>query len=176
MMRYRKGDDPACGAFAGQRRGAFLGHLHSAGNVSLLCVMLTALLSGCGANKEAVAELSAYTEEMTGFYQTLAQYQNELDLVDGAQEDAEQQALKLVDQMAVLCEDAAGNDVPEGYETAGELCRQAAEYLQEASEAYHAAFDGEALDQENLEKANQSCEAAGQCLLQMAECLEAAGG
>ncbi len=141
----------------------------------LACAALVILLTGCGASKEALEELSVYTEAMTGFYETIAQYQNELDCLDASEEDAQEQALTLVDQMTELCMQAAKTDVPEGYEEAGDLCRQAADYLQEAKGEYHAAFDGETLDQENLEKANQSCESAGQCLLQMAQCLETAG-
>ncbi len=139
--------------------------------VLFMCLLLT----GCG-RKQQLEDLTVYTEEMTTFCNTIAGYQEQLDAIDPQDSAAEETFLGLIDEMATVCTEASNASVPEGYEEAGEMCRQAADYMQEAKGEYHTALEADTLDQETLAKANQSYRSAGQCIRLMLDGFDAGAG
>ncbi len=167
MMRLSfDGGSPAAGR--GRRTIRKIGR-HCRMLLSLL-VLLT--LTGCGGQKEELSQLKNYTEEMQTFCRTVAACQERMDAVDAAAEDAGEQILLAVDEMAAAAVLAAQADVPDGYEGAGELCRRASDYLQEAKGEYHAAFDGDTVDQTALGEGNAAYQSAGRCISLMLEAFQ----
>ncbi len=126
------------------------------------------LLAGCGSSRELDA-LQSYREEMDSFCSTIAACQEKMDALDTSSGDAESQLLLLVDEMAKAGSRAAALTPPEGFEDAGELCRRASDYLQEARGEYHAAFEAEPFDTDAFQKGLSSYQSAGRCLALMAE-------
>ncbi len=137
----------------------------------VLALLLLMTLTGCGSRREEVSRLKDYTEEMQSFCSTVADCQERMDAADAEAEDAKEQILLAVDEMAAAAVLAAQTDVPDGYESAGELCRSASDYLQEAKGEYHAAFDGAVVDQAALEEGNAAYQSAGRCISLMLEAL-----
>lgn len=135
-----------------------------------LLVLLT--LTGCGGQREELLQLKNYTEEMQTFCSTAAACQERMDAVDAAAEDAGEQILQAVDEMAAAAVLAAQAEVPDGYESAGEFCRRASDYLQEARGEYHAAFDGDTVDQTALGEGNADYQSAGRCISLMLEAFQ----
>ncbi len=132
------------------------------------CVLSVLLLTGCGSSRELSA-LQSYREEMNSFCSSIASCQEKMDALDASSSDAESQLLLLVDEMADAGSRAAALTPPEGLEDAGEMCRKASDYLQEAKGEYHAAFEAEPFDTDAFQKALSSYQSAGRCLALMAE-------
>ena len=134
--------------------------------VMLLCCLL---LSGCGQEQK---KLQAYREEMSAFCNSVADCQNRMDAIDSGSASAQEEALSLIDQLATLCSDAASLTPPAGYEEAGELCRRAADSLQEAKGSLHAAFEAESFDSDAWQQGLSSYRSAGRCLSLMRDALQ----
>lgn len=135
-----------------------------------LCTFLlgTLLLSGCGTSQN-LKELQNYRSEMDGFCSSVSSLQAQIDAIEPDSENAQEELLSLLDQLAEVSAKAAEVSTPEGYEEAGEMCRRASDYLQEAKGEYHAAFKAEPFDIESFQKGLDSYQSAGRCLSLMLE-------
>ena len=135
-----------------------------------ICVILLTilLLSGCGTSQN-LKELQNYRSEMDGFCSSVSSLQAQIDAIEPDSESAQEELLSLLDQLAEASAEAAGFSTPEGYEEAGEMCRRASDYLQEAKGEYHAAFEAEPFDTESFQKGLDSYQSAGRCLSLMLE-------
>lgn len=137
--------------------------------ISLCVIVLTILLlSGCGTSQK-LEELQNYRSEMDDFCSSVSSLQAQIDAIDPDSGNAQQELLSLLDQLAEVSAKAAGFSTPEGYEEAGEMCRRASDYLQEAKGEYHAAFEAEPFDTESFQKGLDSYQSAGRCLSLMLE-------
>jgi len=137
--------------------------------ISLCVIVLTILLlSGCGTSQK-LEELQNYRSEMDGFCSSVSSLQSQIDAIEPDSENAQEELLSLLDQLAEISAEAAGFSTPEGYEEAGEMCRRASDYLQEAKGEYHAAFEAEPFDTESFQKGLDSYQSAGRCLSLMLE-------
>lgn len=140
--------------------------------ISLCVILLTILLlSGCGTSQK-LEELQNYRSEMDGFCSSVSSLQAQIDAIEPDSESAQEELLSLLDQMAEVSAEAAGFSTPEGYEEAGEMCRRASDYLQEAKGEYHAAFEATPFDTESFQKGLDSYQSAGRCLSLMLENLQ----
>lgn len=149
-------------------------HLHTVSRKrffsSLAVVLLSCLLlSGCGQEQK---KLQAYREEMSAFCNSVADCQDQMDAIEPGSASAQEEALALIDQLATLCSDAASLTPPSGYEEAGELCRRAADSLQEAKGSLHAAFEAESFDSDAWQEGLSSYRSAGRCLSLMRDALQ----
>lgn len=136
---------------------------------SIYVILLTILLlSGCGTSQN-LKELQNYRSEMDGFCSSVSSLQAQIDAIEPDSENAQQELLSLLDQLAEVSAEAAGFSTPEGYEEAGEMCRRASDYLQEAKGEYHAAFEADPFDTESFQKGLDSYQSAGRCLSLMLE-------
>lgn len=135
-----------------------------------ICVILLSilLLSGCGTSQK-LEELQNYRSEMDGFCSSVSSLQAQIDAIEPDSESAQEELLSLLDQLAEASAEAAGFSTPEGYEEAGEMCRRASDYLQEAKGEYHAAFEATPFDTESFQKGLDSYQSAGRCLSLMLE-------
>lgn len=137
--------------------------------ISLCVILLTILLlSGCGTSQN-LEELQNYRSEMDDFCSSVSSLQSQINAIDPDSGNAQQELLSLLDQLAEVSAKAAGFSTPEGYEEAGEMCRRASDYLQEAKGEYHAAFEAEPFDTESFQKGLDSYQSAGRCLSLMLE-------
>lgn len=140
--------------------------------ISLCIILLTILLlSGCGTSQK-LEELQNYRSEMDGFCSSVSSLQSQIDAIEPDSENAQEELLSFLDQLAEVSAKAAGFSTPEGYEEAGEMCRRASDYLQEAKGEYHAAFEAEPFDMESFQKGLDSYQSAGRCLSLMLENLQ----
>ena len=137
--------------------------------ISLCVILLTILLlSGCGTSQK-LEELQNYRSEMDDFCSSVSSLQSQIDAIEPDSGNAQQELLSLLDQLAEVSAEAAGFSTPEGYEEAGEMCRRASDYLQEAKGEYHAAFEADPFDTESFQKGLDSYQSAGRCLSLMLE-------
>ena len=140
--------------------------------ISLCIILLTILLlSGCGTSQK-LEELQNYRSEMDGFCSSVSSLQAQIDAIEPDSENAQEELLSLLDQLAEVSAEAAEVSTPEGYEEAGEMCRRASDYLQEAKGEYHAAFEAEPFDTASFQKGLDSYLSAGRCLSLMLENLQ----
>ena len=109
---------------------------------------------------------------MDGFCSSVSSLQSQIDAIEPDSENAQEELLSLLDQLAEASAEAAGFSTPEGYEEAGEMCRRASDYLQEAKGKYHAAFEATPFDTESFQKGLDSYQSAGRCLSLMLENLQ----
>ncbi len=130
----------------------------------VFAIGMTTLVTGCGKRDQQMEALAAYTEEMSAFCDEMAQGQAQLNALDMKEDTAQEEMLSILDGMAETAAEAANADVPEGYEEAGELCKRASDYLQEAKGEYHAAFDSESVDQTALDDGNTAYRSAGRSI------------
>ena len=131
--------------------------------------------TGCSSRQDELTRMQTYTEEMQNFCDAVSSCQERIDAVEVSAENAGEEILLAVDEMAEAAASAAQVSVPEGYEEAGELCKKASDYLQEAKGEYHAAFDTETVDQSALHEGDAAYQSAGRCISLMLEALRQTG-
>ena len=105
--------------------------------VAMVCL----LMAGCG--KKEDPELEAYRESMTSFYDSLNQYDSELNALDPDDEAAKLQLLDIMDRMNSTYKAMAETPVPEEFSGIADISVEAADYMQKADEFYHMAYDNE---------------------------------
>lgn len=114
------------------------------------------LLAGCGKD----AALTAFHDDMNGFYESLSAAASALEGIDPSSETAADQLLSQLDQMDVLFQDLAAIEVPADYEdqfgNIEELADEAASYMTEAGSLYHEAYEQASLDESLLMAAEEN--------------------
>lgn len=125
----------------------------------LLCTMLVMVMaSGCG--KKTSKELDEYKENMEAFYDKLSYYDEKINDIDSASENAKYELLTVLDQMNEAYKAMALVSIPEEFMGISEIATEAADYMQKADEFYHMAYDNEfdsdseMLAQQYYERAN----------------------
>lgn len=113
-------------------------------------------LTGCGKD----AALTAFHEDMNGFYESLYASAGALGAIDPASETAADEMLSQMDQMESIFQELAAIEVPDDYEdqfgNIEELADEAAEYMTEAGALYHEAYEETSLDDSLLMAADEN--------------------
>ena len=118
-----------------------------------MLIICSLLLVGCGNNSQEAQALDTYREQVESLFDTLSDYDNVLQAIDPASEDAPSQMLETIDALQAKLKEAAALEAPEEFENAQEMCRQASFYMDAAAEQYHIAFDSEEFNHTAFENA-----------------------
>ena len=114
------------------------------------------LFSGCGQN----TALTAFHEDMNGFYESLSAAADAIEAIDPASETAVNELLAQLDQMDSLFQSLASIEVPDDYEdqfgNIEELADQASEYMTETGVLYKEAYEQDTPDSSLLLAAEES--------------------
>jgi len=129
-----------------------LKHTYKALTLTLALSLFTA---GCTQNPA----MTAFHEEMKGFYESLFAVTSSLNAIDPVSETAASELLVQVDQMEALFQTLAAIEVPDDFEdqfgNIEELADEAAEYMVEASDLYHEVYEDEGIDESVLMTADE---------------------
>ncbi|MBR1472219.1 MAG: hypothetical protein IJ600_11335 [Lachnospiraceae bacterium] len=126
---------------------------------TLSCLLLTAVLSGCG-EKKPDSDLEAYRTDMSAFGTTIAQISVSINGIDPAAENADEVFLSDLDLMNNAFRDMAALQVPEEYSDAGTLAYEAAAYMNDAVSLYHEAYGADGYSETLAEQARTQYESA----------------
>ncbi len=122
----------------------------------LFFTFLTFVVSGCGKN----VELENYKANMNQFFENIKIFDASINAIDPNSETAVSDLLGLLDSMNNSFAQMASLDVPEGFPGVEELADEASEYMAEAVNYYHQAYEGEYnanledVARQNYERAN----------------------
>lgn len=119
----------------------------------LLCTVVAfcILLTACGQNEE----LTAYQEDMDTFFEHIATYNDSMNAIDASSEDAKEQLLSYLDQLAVEFTWMAELVVPEQFSAVESLADEADENMRQAVALYHDAYEAEVFDEPVAEAARE---------------------
>ena len=124
--------------------------------------------TGCG--KKADPALEEYKESMTQFYDRLSYYDSSINAIDPESEGAKNELLDYLDQMNESYKTMAAVDIPEEFSGISDIAKEAADYMEQANEFYHQAYDGE-FDEDSESLASQYYERANNRVLVMLQVL-----
>lgn len=122
-----------------------------------LPIMIIFLLTGCGANNE---ELDTYKTNMNSFFDKASAYDSAINSIDASSDSAVPDLLSNLDGLNECFQEMAAYDIPSEFDSLSDLATESAEYMQQANDSYHAAYDGEydadseALASQYYERAN----------------------
>ena len=125
-------------------------------------------LAGCG--KKTDPALETYKESMTEFYDRLSYYDSSINAIDPESEGAKDELLGYLDQMNESYKTMAATEIPEEFSGISDIAQEAAEYMEQANEFYHQAYDGE-FDEDSESLASQYYERANNRVLVMLQVL-----
>ena len=128
----------------------------------LLALCLSAL-AGCG--KKESREEKEYLAELSVFFEELTHYDAKLSEIDPAEENAEEELLKTIDDMSAASARIAELEAPSSYEEVSAV-RLSLE-MQKAKDNYHRAFEGESFQEQSYNAGNEAYEKANEALSQM---------
>lgn len=119
----------------------------------LLCVCAVCGLSltACGEDET----LTAYQENMSAFFEHIANYNDEMNSIDVSDEDAAEQLLSYLDQLQAEITWMAELETPEQFSAADSLADEADENMRQAVELYHRAYEAEIFDEATAEAARE---------------------
>lgn len=115
--------------------------------VAMLCILLTA----CGQNEE----LTAYQEDMDTFFEHIAAYNDSMNAIDASAENAREELLSYLDQLAAEFTWMAELAVPEQFSAVESLADEADENMRQAVLLYHEAYEAEVFDEPVAEAARE---------------------
>ena len=115
--------------------------------VAMLCILLTA----CGQNEE----LTAYQEDMDTFFEHIAAYNDSMNAIDASAENARDELLSYLDQLAAEFTWMAELAVPEQFSAVESLADEADENMRQAVLLYHEAYEAEVFDEPVAEAARE---------------------
>ena len=107
----------------------------------LLGAILILVLSGCGKKKED--KLADYCDQMTRFYDQVAEINDTINGIDPDRADASEELLSALDRLNGIFSDMSEYEVPEEFAAMGDLPQEAASYMDKAVTSYHEAYGGE---------------------------------
>ncbi len=132
-----------------------------------ICISAAGL---CGCGKKADPELEAYKESMSQFYDRLSYYDSSINGIDPESEGAKNELLGYLDQMNESYKTMAAAPIPEEFSGISDIALEAADYMEQANEFYHQAYDGE-FDEDSESLASQYYERANNRVLVMLQVL-----
>lgn len=118
----------------------------------LLPLLIPALFVGCGTDEE----LEQYKINMETFYEDLSEYDARINSIDAASETAVAELLAALDGLEERFAWMASLAVPEEFAVVESLALQADEYMGNAVDLYHQAYESEPFD-------NAAAQAAHTC-------------
>ncbi len=105
-----------------------------------LCLIILSLsLGSCGKNPD----LERFQQEFNLFCSNLSALDASINNIEVDAEEAPKELLTYIDQLKEQFGILAEMDFPEGFDFLEELCDQAYDYMSQAADAYHTAFEGD---------------------------------
>ena len=124
------------------------------------------LISGCGQSSDEIL-LDEYKSGMETFFEKVDDANEAINSIEAGSEDASTELLEALDELNDACSDMADLEVPEDFAALGDLPEDASDYMKQAVEAYHRAYDGVYdgnFDESALQDADEYYENANQCI------------
>ncbi len=140
----------------------FFNKIKKAGTTACMCAAFM-LLSACGSDN---SDLETYKENMNHFFDTVSDYNDRINSADTSTEEGKQEILKDLDGLNEAFQEMATYEIPEEFQSLSDLATESADYMKDAVETYHLAYDGE-YDEDERALADQYYERAGSRLQYM---------
>ncbi len=131
----------------------------------LLLALCLSALAGCG--KKESREEKEYLAELSVFFEELTHYDAKLSEIDPAEENAEEELLKTIDDMSAASARIAELEAPSSYEEVSSCAVRLSLEMQKAKDNYHRAFEGESFQEQSYNAGNEAYEKANEALSQM---------
>ena len=112
--------------------------------VTAVALAISMILCGCGEDPE----LTKFKKDFEDFCINLSALDTSINNIDAQSETATDELLKYIDQLEDEFADLAEMDFPEEFDYLEEVADQASEYMTEAANSYHTAYEGDSF-QEN---------------------------
>ena len=125
-----------------------------------ILLLSSALLISCGSVDSE--ELSAYKGEMEQFFATVSEIGDRMDAIDTESEDYKEQLITQLSKLESAFKAMAELEVPEKFESLGDLPDEAAENLAKASELYEQVLQDDSFNQELADAADEYYDRANQ--------------
>ena len=135
------------------------------------------LLSGCGQSSDEIL-LDEYKKGMETFFEKVDDANETINSIEAGSEDASTELLEALDELSDACSDMADLEIPEDFAALGDLPEDASDYMKQAVEAYHRAYDGVYdgnFDESALQDADEYYESANQCIRKILSILHGEG-
>ncbi|MCR5177795.1 MAG: hypothetical protein K6C95_02295 [Lachnospiraceae bacterium] len=114
-------------------------------NAMLSCAILSSatifLLSGCGQSSDEIL-LDEYRSGMETFFEKVDDANETINSIEAGSEEASTELLNALDDLSEACSDMAELEVPDDFANLGDLPDEVSDYMKEAVDAYHRAYDG----------------------------------
>lgn len=108
-------------------------------------------LTACGQDEE----LTAYKENMTTFFEQVEAYNDGMNAIDAASEDAVKELLRYLDQFQAQLTWMAELEVPDQFSAVESLADEADENMRQAVSLYHQAYEAEEFDENTAQAARE---------------------
>ena len=135
--------------------------------LSLLLLLMLCLLAFTGCGKKQSKEEKEYLAELSVFFEELSHYDAKLSAIDPSGEDAEEELLKTIDEMAAASARVAELTAPSSYEEVSSCAVRLSLEMQKAKDNYHRAFEGASFQEKSYDAGNEAYEKANAALTQM---------
>lgn len=109
-------------------------------------------LSACGTDPE----VTQFKKEVDSFCTSVAELHESINGIDADSDDASALALAYLDQLDRQFQDFAALDFPEEYEYLESLADEAGNYMKEAVNSYHEAYEGEDYNEDTAAYAREN--------------------
>ena len=125
-----------------------------------ILLISSALLISCSSKNSE--ELQAYKGEMEQFFSTVSEIGDRMDAIDTDSEDYRDQLITQLDRLEEAFNAMAELEVPEKFESLGDLPDEAAENLAKASELYEQVLQDDSFKEELADAADEYYDRANQ--------------
>ncbi len=121
--------------------------------IRLLAGLLAAVtLTACGTDPE----ITQFKKKVDTFCTSVAELNKSINEIDAQADDASELALAYLDQLDKQFQDFAELDFPEDYDYLESLADEAGNYMKEAVNSYHEAYEGETYDEDTAAYAREN--------------------
>lgn len=121
--------------------------------IRLLAGLFAAVtLTACGTDPE----ITQFKKKVDTFCTSVAELHESINGIDAQADDAAELALTYLDQLDRQFQDFAELDFPEEYDYLESLADEAGNYMKEAVNSYHAAYEGETYDEDTAAYAREN--------------------
>ena len=125
-----------------------------------ILLLSSALLMSC--SSENAEELQSYKGEMEQFFASVSEIGDRMDAIDTDSEDYKEQLIAQLDRLEEAFQSMAELEVPEKFESLGDLPDEAAENLTKASELYEQVLQDDSFKEELADAADEYYDRANQ--------------